>query len=129
MNSISKPNNIRGEYLITVGEDTINIRLNMNAFAIMQREFGYSLSDFQNTTEEADDTGGDNSFKLMDIVNALVYSAVMNYYDRRGEDYPITRKGFDSVFADTWTNETMVTELLEAVTNSLGIEGAEVGNP
>lgn len=110
---MSMTNNLRGQNLVTIGDDTFDVLLNMNAFRLMCQDRDMELS-------ELDEFVNANP---LEFVPSVVYWGVMNAADFAGIDRP--EIPFNRLAAVVCGDMEQFTNLSEAIGASLGSKVGE----
>ena len=105
---MSMANEMRGETIVTIGDETIDVLLNMNAFRLMCQDRDMELS-------ELDECGNANP---LEFVPCVVFWGVMNAADFKGEPRP--EIPFNRLAAVVCGDMDQFTNLSEAIGSSLG---------
>jgi len=110
---MSMANEMRGETIVTIGDETIDVLLNMNAFRLMCQDRDMELS-------ELDEFVNANP---LEFVPCVVFWGVMNAADFKGEPRP--EIPFNRLAAVVCGDMDQFTHLSEAIGSSLGTKVGE----
>lgn len=109
-------NNLRGQTTVTIGDNTFDVLLNMNAFRLLCQDKGMELV-------ELDDFVNANP---LDFVPSVVFWGVMNAADFAGTERP--ELSFNRLAAVVCADMEQFTALSEAIGTSLGTKVGEEGS-